>query len=112
MDGLLHRLSGLDLYRENPALRYGIALFFLLTALAASFLSIAGPGLPFFFFFAAVALTARLCGFGPAIMVTVLSGILVNFFFLAPYFAFSLQPASLTQVFLFFVVSLVITSVA
>jgi PAS domain S-box-containing protein len=112
MDGLLHRLSGLDLYRENPALRYGIALFFLLTALAASFLSIAGPGLPFFFFFAAVALTARLCGFGPAVMVTVLSGILVDFFFLPPPFVFSLHPANLIQVLLFFIVSLVITSVA
>lgn len=112
MDGLLHRLSGLDLYRENPVLRYGIALFFLLTALAANFLPIAGQRLPFFFFFAAVALTARLCGFGPAVMVTLLSGILANFFFLAPYFAFSLQSGSLVQVLFFFVVSLVITSVA
>lgn len=93
-------------------LRYGIALFFLLTALAANFLPIAGQRLPFFFFFAAVALTARLCGFGPAVMVTLLSGILANFFFLAPYFAFSLQPGSLVQVLFFFVVSLVITSVA
>jgi PAS domain S-box-containing protein len=112
MDGLLHRLSGLDLYRENPALRYGLALFFLLTALAANFLPIAGQRLPFFFFFAAVALSARLCGFGPAVMVTVLSGILGNFFFLPPYFAFSLQSGSLVQVFLFFMVSLLITSVA
>jgi PAS domain S-box-containing protein len=112
MDGLLHRLAGLDLYRENPALRYGIALFFLLAALAANFLPIAGQHLPFFFFFAAVALTARLCGFGPAVVVTVLSGIIVNFFFLPPYFAFSLQPGSLVQVLLFFVVSLVITSAA
>src|SRR5215831_12446509 len=112
MDGLLHRLSGLDLYRENPALRYGLALFFLLTALAASFLPVAGPRLPFLFFFGAVALTARLCGFGPAVMVTVLSGILVDFFFLPPLSAFSLQTGNLIQVLLFFVVSLIITSVA
>jgi len=112
MDGLLHRLSGLDLYRENPALRYGIALFFLLAALAASFLPIAGPRLPFFFFFAAVALTARLCGFGPAVMVTVLSGISANFFFLPPYFSFRFGSGNLIQMLLFFVISLVITSVA
>ncbi|MGB8132061.1 MAG: ATP-binding protein [Candidatus Angelobacter sp.] len=112
MDGLLHRLSGLDLYRENPALRYGMALFFFLTALAANFLPIAGQRLPFFFFFAAVALTARLCGFGPAVLVTVLSGIFANFFFLSPISSFRFGPGSLIQVFLFFLVSLLITSVA
>ena len=112
MDGILHRLAGVDLYRESPALRYGLALFFVLAALAANFLPIVGERLPFFFFFAAVALTARLCGFGPAVMVTLLSGILANFFFLSPYFSFHFGPGSLLQVFLFFMVSLLITSVA
>ena len=112
MDGLLHRLAGIDLYRENPALRYGVALFFVLAALAANFLPFAGQRLPFFFFFAAVALTARLCGFGPAVMATVLSGILSNFFFLEPYHSFSFGPGAFVQVFLFVIVSLLITSVA
>jgi PAS domain S-box-containing protein len=112
MDGLLHRLAGLDLYRENPALRYGLALFFVLAALVANFLPIAGQRLPFFFFFAAVALAARLCGFGPAIMATLLSGIFANFFFLAPYLSLRFGPNSLVQVVLFFLVSLLITSVA
>ena len=93
-------------------LRYGVALFFVIAALAANFLPIAGPRLPFVFFFAAVALTARLCGFGPALMATVLSGILANFFFLAPYFSLSFGPNALIQVALFVIVSLVITSVA
>ena len=62
MDGLLHRLAGLDLYRENPVLRYGSALFFVLAALVANFLPIAGQRLPFFFFFAAVALTLASIG--------------------------------------------------
>jgi len=112
MDGLLHRLAGLDLYRENPVLRYGLALFFVLAALAANFLPIAGQRLPFFFFFAAVALTARLCGFGPAVMATVLSGLLANYFFLPPYFSFGFGPNALIQVVLFVMVSLLITSVA
>ncbi len=112
MDGLLHRLAGLDLYRENPLVRYGLALFFVLAALAANFLPFAGQRLPFFFFFAAVALTARLCGFGPAVMATVLSGILSNFFFLPPYFSFAFGPNAQVQVFLFVLVSLLITSVA
>ncbi|HEV7675021.1 MAG TPA: ATP-binding protein [Candidatus Angelobacter sp.] len=112
MHGLLHRLAGVDLYREHPALRYGLALFFVLAALAANFMPIAGQRLPFFFFFGAVALTARLCGFGPAIMASLLSGILANFFFLPPYFSFRFEPVGLLQVFLFFMVSLLITSVA
>jgi PAS domain S-box-containing protein len=112
MNGLLHRLAGVDLYRENPALRYGVALFFVLAALAANFMPIIGQRLPFIFFFAAVALTARLCGFGPAVMATVLSGLLANFFFLPPYFSFAFGANALVQVFLFVVVSLVITSVA
>jgi PAS domain S-box-containing protein len=112
MDGLLHRLAGLDLYRENPSVRYGMALFFVLAALLGNFLPFAGQRLPFFFFFAAVALTARLCGFGPAVMATVLSGFLANFFFLEPYFSFGFGRNALVQVFLFVMVSLLITSVA
>jgi PAS domain S-box-containing protein len=112
MDGFLRRLAGLDLYRENPALRYSLALFFVLAALTANFLPIAGQRLPFFFFFAAVALTARVCGFGPAVMATVLSGLLANFFFLEPYFSFSFGPHALVDVFIFFLISLLITSVA
>ncbi len=112
MDGLLHRLAGLDLYRENPALRYGIALFFVLVALAANFLPVAGERLPFLFFVGAVALTARICGFGPAVMAALLSGILANFFFLPPYFSFRFGPGGLVRVLLFFLISLLITSVA
>jgi signal transduction histidine kinase len=111
MNGLLHRLAGVDLYREKPALRYGLALFFVLAALAGNSLPFAGPRLPFFFFFGAVALTSRVCGFGPAVMAAAISGVLANFFFLPPYFSFSFGPDGLIQVFLFFMVSLLITSV-
>ena len=80
--------------------------------LLANFLPVAGQRLPFFFFFAAVALTARLCGFGPAVMATVLSGILANFFFLAALLFVRLWTECAVQVFLFVMVSLLITSVA
>ena len=112
MDGFLHRLAAIDLNRENPALRYGLALFFVSAALAANFAPVVGQRLPFFFFFAAVALTARIAGFGPAVMATLLSCILVNFFFLEPRLSFRFGPDALIQVFLFFLVSLLITSVA
>jgi PAS domain S-box-containing protein len=111
MHGLLQRLAGVDLYGKHPALRYGLALFFVLAALAANFMPIVGQRLPFFFFFGAVALTARLCGFGPAIMATAISGFMANFFFLPPYFSFRFGSTGLVQVFLFFMVSLLITSV-
>ena len=45
-------------------LRYLIATGFVLVALTLNFLPPA-QNLPFLFFFGAVALTARLCGFGP-----------------------------------------------
>lgn len=112
MLGLLHRQTGLDLYREKTALRYGLALFFVLVALLANFLPAAGQRLPFFFFFGAVALTARLCGFGPAILATLVSGILANFFFLAPYYSLKFGSGKLVQVLLFYLVCLIITSVA
>ena len=112
MGRLFQRLAGLDLYRKNPALRYGLALLFVLAALAGTFLPVASEKLPFIFFFGAIALTARLCGFGPALMATVLSGILANFFFLPPHLSLRFGPDSPLQMLLFFLVSLLITSVA
>jgi PAS domain S-box-containing protein len=112
MGRLLQGLAGLDLYRKNPGLRYGLALLFVLAALAGSFLPVAGQKLPFIFFFGAVALAARICGFGPALMATVISGILSNFFFLPPYFSLRFGPDVPVQMALFFLVSLLITSVA
>lgn len=109
---LLQGLASLDFYRKNPALRYGMALLFVLVALAANFLPVVGQRLPFFFFFGSVALSARLCGFGPAVMATALSGFLANFFFLSPYYSLRFGPGNVAQMLLFFLVSLLITSVA
>ena len=112
MDGLLHRLVSCRLVSRESCVAVWRGAIFCIGGAAANFLPIVGQRLPFFFFFAAVALTARLCGFGPAVMATVLSGILANFFFLAPYFSFRFGPNAFVQVFLFILVSLLITSVA
>ncbi|HEX4605352.1 MAG TPA: PAS domain-containing protein [Candidatus Angelobacter sp.] len=112
MHRFLQRLTVLDLYGQPAALRYGLALLFVLAALAANFLPQAGARLPFIFFFGAVALTARLCGFGPAVAATLLSGVLAEFFFLEPKFYLNFTATSLVQMLLFLVVCLIITSVA
>ena len=108
----LYRLAHLDLYQESRNVRYGLALLFVAEALALNSLPPAGSKLPFIFFFGAVALSARLCGFGPAVMVTVLSSFLAKLFFLPPYFSLVPTPSGLAQILLFILVSLVITSAA
>src|SRR5205807_2179986 len=108
----LYRLARLDLYQEPWTVRYGLALVFVAQALAANSLPPAGKNLPFVFFFGAVALSARLCGFGPAVLATVFSTLVADFFFLPPYFSLRLTPSSLVQALIFVLVSLIITSAA
>lgn len=112
MGRLLNTLTRLDFYRKPAAFRYGLALGFTLAALAGNFLPQAGRKLPFIFFFGAVGLSARMCGFGPAIVTTVLSGLLSGFFFLEPAHSFSVTPTGMLQVAFFLVISLIVTSVA
>jgi PAS domain S-box-containing protein len=108
----LYRLAHLDLYQELPKVRYGLALLFVAEALALNSLPPAGTKLPFIFFFGAVALSARLCGFGPAVMATVLSSFLAKLFFIPPYFSLVPTATGLAQVMLFMLISLIITSAA
>jgi PAS domain S-box-containing protein len=108
----LYRLAHLDLYQEPAKVRYGLALLFVAEALALNSLPPAGARLPFIFFFGAVALSARLCGFGPAVMATVLSSFLAKLFFLQPYFSLVPTANSLAQVLIFVLISLIITSAA
>ncbi|HEV2991099.1 MAG TPA: PAS domain S-box protein, partial [Candidatus Angelobacter sp.] len=108
----LYRLAHLDLYQEPRTVRYGLALLFVVEALALNSLPPAGSKLPFIFFFGAVALSAHLCGFGPAVMATVLSGVLSKFFFIPPLFSLIPTAGGLGQILVFMLVSLIITSAA
>ena len=112
MGGLLNTLTRLDFYRKPAAFRYGLALVFTLAALGANSLPPAGQNTPFLFFCGAVALTARFCGFGPALLVTAISGFCADYFFLKPFFNVRFTSTSAIQLFLFVMVSLIITSVA
>lgn len=108
---LRYKISNWDLGRSPWVVRYGMAAMFVALALLLQFLPAAGT-MPFAFFYAAVALSARLCGFGAAIFSTLLSAAAVDFFLLRP--GFSLVPTldNLLRLLFFSMVALVISSLA
>lgn len=112
MGFVFQALAEFDLSRKHPAIRYGIALAFVMLALAANSLPFAGANLPFIFFFGAVALSARFCGVGPAAMTTLLSGLLADYYFIAPYHALWGRLRDGIPLLLFFFVSFIVITVA
>ncbi len=112
MGFVFQALAEFDLSRKHSAIRYGIALGFVLLALAANSLPIAGANLPFIFFFGAVALSARFCGVGPAAMATVLSGLLADYYFIAPFHALWSTVRDVVPLLIFFFVSFIVITVA
>src|SRR5437667_456533 len=92
-------------------LRYLIATGFVLVALTLNFLPPA-QNLPFLFFFGAVALTARLCGFGPSLYATALSAIAADYFFIHPGIHWGFSLMEILRMLLFALVCLLIASLA
>ncbi len=92
-------------------IRYVLASVFVLCALALNSLPPARET-PFLFFFAAVALTARFCGFGPALYATALASAIADYFLFQPRYGFSFSSTDLMRLFFFILVSLLITSIA
>src|SRR5258708_38638050 len=82
------KTSNWDLGRSRWYVRYGVAVSFVLLALVLQFLPPARQ-IPFAFFFAAVALSARICGFRATIFSSFLSAALAAFFMLPPRFSFA-----------------------
>src|ERR1700746_247190 len=100
-----------DLGSSRWFVRYGTATLFVLAALGLNAINPA-RSLPFTFFYAAVALSARVCGYGAALFSTVLSAAVVDYFLLPPRFSFSLDRDNLLRVLLFGLVALLISSLA
>jgi len=100
-----------DLSQRHWLLRYGCATSFVAIALLLNSLPPA-RSLPFLFFFGAVALSARISGFGPALLATGLSAVASDYFFLGPGFLFSRSPSDLLRVFFFILVAVLISSIA
>jgi PAS domain S-box-containing protein len=93
--------------------RYGLAFFFTLVALAvleaAPFLKTA----PFMVMISAVALTARFAGFGPALVSSVISILVADFFILEPRFSIVVMTdRDIVRIFEFFFVSLLVAQLA
>ena len=105
------KTSNWDLGRSRWYVRYGVAVSFVLLALLLQFLPPARQ-IPFAFFFAAVALSARICGFGAAIFSTFLSAALADFFLLPPRFSFAVGGYDALRLSFFVMVALLISSLA
>src|SRR5260221_1045062 len=105
------KTSNWDLGRSRWYVRYGVAVSFVLLALLLQFLP---PALqiPFAFFFAAVALSARICGFRAAIFSTFLSAALADCFLLPPRFSFAVGGYDALRLSFFVMVALLISSLA
>src|SRR6266404_98731 len=108
----MHKLvAGLDPRRGPRWSGYAVAV--VLTGLALMLNSLpAAQGVPFLFFFAAVALTARLSGFGAAVLATIFSALAVDFFLLPPRFSFAHSRTDVLHLVFFAAVALVISSIA
>jgi PAS domain S-box-containing protein len=78
---------------KSIGFRYGFAVFSALAGLLLreSFTPILGPDNPYHAAWAAVALTAWYCGFGPTILTSFLSWLGIWYWFLAPYHTFDLN---------------------
>src|SRR5438128_1765589 len=99
-------------WREHPIVAYGKALTFTLAALAAwSFLP-TFQAIPFILLLAAVLLSARLAGFGPAIFATLLSVAILDFVVLPPHLSLSFTETSFVQLSVFLLISLLASSLA
>jgi PAS domain S-box-containing protein len=107
----LPTIAKLDLGRSPWTVRYGAATVFVLLALLLNLLPPVQP-LPFLFFFAAVTLTARFCGFRPAWFATALSAAAADFFLMTPRYTFTRSWDDLLRVLFFALVSLLISSIA
>jgi two-component system, chemotaxis family, CheB/CheR fusion protein len=100
-----------DLEKRHWSFRYGCAVLLVALALLLNSIPVA-QSLPFIFFFAAVTVSAKMCGFGPALLATALSTVTADYFFLLPRFAFGHTSANLFRLLFFVLVSLLISSLA
>jgi PAS domain S-box-containing protein len=103
--------SGLNAILSKGPARYAFAVALVLCALGLNLLPEA-RALPFLFFFAAVALSARFFGFGPSLLATLCSAVVADYFLIPPRLQWSFDPPNLIKLFLFAIVAVLISSLA
>lgn len=99
-------------WRDHLVLRYIEALLFPLAALALWSLLPPFHAIPYLLFLSAVLLTARICGFGPAILSILLSIGILDFLVFSPPLKLSITGPDLIQLAVFLVVALLASSLA
>jgi PAS domain S-box-containing protein len=98
--------------RDSPILRYGVAILASVIAIAISVaLDPLLAGQPFQVMLAAVLISAWFGGLWPALLATALNAIVLDYFFLAPRYAFGIATlGAATRLAMFLAVSLLISS--
>ncbi|MBV9483265.1 MAG: PAS domain S-box protein [Acidobacteria bacterium] len=99
-------------WREHSVIGYIQALLFTAAALTLWSYWREFHALPFMLLLSAVLLSARFCGFGPALFSTLLSVAILDYVILTPHLALSLSKAALAQLFVFLLISLLASSLA
>lgn len=80
---------------EGLVPRYTLAVVFAANGATAHLIMASRPeDDPFLMFYVSIILAAMICGFGPALMTSALSTIIVWFFFIPPIFSFAVMRAS------------------
>ncbi len=100
------------LWLRSRVVRYSAALAVTGTALYTWFLWPIIHNDPFILFLAAVIVTARFFGFGPAVICAVSSGIAIDYFILEPRFSFSLAPHDYARLCIFVAISVLTAGLA
>ena len=91
---------------------YGLAAVSAWVALSLWAMSSVMHSVPFSLFVAAVVVTARFAGFGPALLCTGVSAVLLDYFVFQPRFRFSHAPEELQRLAVFLGISILVGSLA
>ncbi len=102
----------LRVWLRSRSLRYSAALGVAGIALYSWFVWPVMHDTPFVIFLAAVIITARLFGFGPALLCTALSALAIWYVILEPHFSFALHRDDDERLILFVVVSVITAGLA
>jgi len=100
------------LARQHWAVRYGAALATSVIALWIWFLWPVMHQDPFAIFIAAVIVSARFLGFGPALLCTAASGLAIDYFAFPPYFSFEISATDYARLVVFLVVAVLTAGIA
>lgn len=99
-------------FAKSPWMRYLGAVVFTAIAFGLFFLMPVTQDVPFIFFFAAIACSARFLGYGPSLLSTGMSAVLAAYFFMPPRMSILVTVPDFKKLLVFLFVAIVIASIA